>query len=92
MFFLELYDKGNMVLTDHQYLILNILRPRVKGEEKFIAKETYPLEFVKTEPTLLTLEKINEEVIPLAFQENASSQGRGKKKSSGGTNLKKMFL
>ena len=89
---LELYDKGNMVLTDHQYLILNILRPRVKGEEKFIAKETYPLEFVKTEPTLMTLEKINEEVIPLAFQENASSQSRGKKKSSGGTNLKKMFL
>ena len=26
---LELYDRGNMVLTDHKYLILNILRPRV---------------------------------------------------------------
>ena len=33
---LEMYDKGNLVLTDWQYKILNILRPRVAGEEKFL--------------------------------------------------------
>lgn len=29
---IELYDKGNIALTDHEYIILNILRPRVEGE------------------------------------------------------------
>ena len=29
---LELYDRGNLVLTDHQYTILNILRPRTDAE------------------------------------------------------------
>ena len=33
---LEMYDKGNLVLTDGEYKILNILRPRVAGEEKFL--------------------------------------------------------
>ena len=41
---LELYDRGNMVLTDHAYLILNILRPRVAQETKFLARETYPVD------------------------------------------------
>ena len=37
------YDRGNLVLTDYEYKILNILRPRVAGEEKFlgIVKNTY---------------------------------------------------
>ena len=30
---LELYDKGNIALTDHEYTILNILRPRGEGED-----------------------------------------------------------
>ena len=64
---LELYDKGNLVLTDHKYLILNILRPRVKGEEKFITRETYPIELVKTIPTKMTLEKIDAEILLDAF-------------------------
>ena len=88
---LELYDKGNLVLTDHQYLILNILRPRVKGEEKFITRETYPVELVKTQPTVMTLEKINDEILPAAFKENTDAQNPTKKK--GGVNtIKKMFL
>lgn len=29
----ELYDKGNIVLTDGQYNILNVLRPRKDGED-----------------------------------------------------------
>jgi len=31
---LELYDKGNIILTDHTYKILSLLRPRVVGEER----------------------------------------------------------
>lgn len=30
---LELYDRGNIVLTDNSYTILNILRPRKEGED-----------------------------------------------------------
>ena len=30
---LELYDRGNIVLTDFSYCILNILRPRTEGED-----------------------------------------------------------
>ena len=88
---LELYDKGNLVLTDHKYLILNILRPRVKGEEKFITRETYPIELVKTQPTLMTLDRINDEILPAAFADNADNQNQ-KKKKGGSINLKKIFL
>lgn len=31
---LELYDKGNILLTDNTYKILNLLRPRIAGEER----------------------------------------------------------
>jgi len=44
---LEMYDRGNLVLTDYQYKIMNILRPRVAGEEKFLVRETYPVELAK---------------------------------------------
>ena len=40
---LEMYDKGNLVLTDGEYKILNILRPRVAGEEKFLGELSEPV-------------------------------------------------
>lgn len=30
---IELYDRGNIVLTDCEYTILNVLRPRKEGED-----------------------------------------------------------
>lgn len=40
---LELYDRGNIILTDHERTILNILRPHVEGEEiRFAVREKYP--------------------------------------------------
>lgn len=40
---LELYDRGNIILTDHEMNILNILRPHTEGEEiRFCVKEKYP--------------------------------------------------
>ncbi|GFT99284.1 nuclear export mediator factor Nemf [Nephila pilipes] len=43
---LEMYDRGNIVLTDYEYTILNILRPRASGSEdvKLIVREKYPVE------------------------------------------------
>ena len=42
--FVELYDKGNIVLTDHENVILGVLRPRLNDENnKVVARETYDL-------------------------------------------------
>jgi predicted ribosome quality control (RQC) complex YloA/Tae2 family protein len=30
---LELYDRGNIILTDCDYIILNVLRPHCEGEQ-----------------------------------------------------------
>ena len=30
---LELYDRGNIVLTDHELTILNLLRPHTEGDK-----------------------------------------------------------
>lgn len=40
---LELFDRGNIILCDHNQTILNVLRPRQEGEElRFVVKEIYP--------------------------------------------------
>ncbi|KAK4318882.1 hypothetical protein Pmani_010146 [Petrolisthes manimaculis] len=42
---LELYDRGNIILTDRTYTILNILRPRKEGEDvRFAVHENYPVD------------------------------------------------
>ncbi|CAB4063904.1 Nuclear export mediator factor NEMF,Nuclear export mediator factor Nemf [Lepeophtheirus salmonis] len=50
---LELYDKGNLILTDKDYLIMNILRPRLlergnPNSNKMVVKENYPVKEEKT--------------------------------------------
>jgi len=55
-----MYDRGNLVLTDWEFKILNILRPRVAGEEKFLVRETYPLELCKQEFNVLDEATLNE--------------------------------
>jgi len=57
---LEMYDRGNLVLTDWEFKILNILRPRVAGEEKFLVRETYPLELCKQEFNVLDEESLKD--------------------------------
>jgi hypothetical protein len=42
----ELYDKGNLFLTDKDLVIINVLRPRVQGEDKFLVRETYSADTV----------------------------------------------
>ena len=43
---IELYDRGNIIFTDYQYVILNLLRSRKPGENddvKVMVREVYPL-------------------------------------------------
>lgn len=45
----ELYDRGNILLCDHEWTILNVLRPHVEGEEvRFAVREKYPTDRAKS--------------------------------------------
>uniref|UniRef100_A0A224YPS8 Protein, containing FbpA domain n=1 Tax=Rhipicephalus zambeziensis TaxID=60191 RepID=A0A224YPS8_9ACAR len=60
---LELYDRGNVVLTDGDYLILNILRPRALGKDedvKLVVREKYPVESALAEPPALDARQLSE--------------------------------
>ncbi|UJR14620.1 hypothetical protein I4U23_001614 [Adineta vaga] len=58
----ELYDKGNIILTDHTYMILSLIRKRTDAttDERFAVNEKYPVETVKQPEDLLSLEKLIE--------------------------------
>lgn len=60
---LELYDRGNVVLTDGDYLILNILRPRAMGKDedvKLVVREKYPVQSALAEPPSLDAQQLSE--------------------------------
>ncbi|KAL4238275.1 hypothetical protein ACF0H5_002987 [Mactra antiquata] len=61
---LELYDRGNIVLTDYTYTILNILRPRTDQSQdvKFAVREIYPVDGAK-QHELPTEEKLREIIL-----------------------------
>ncbi|XP_014674957.1 PREDICTED: nuclear export mediator factor NEMF-like [Priapulus caudatus] len=59
---LELYDRGNIVLTDFEYTTLNILRPRTDQAEdvKFVVRERYPVESAKQAGPVPSQERLRE--------------------------------
>uniref|UniRef100_A0A8B9M4U5 Ribosome quality control complex subunit NEMF n=1 Tax=Accipiter nisus TaxID=211598 RepID=A0A8B9M4U5_9AVES len=59
---IELYDRGNIVLTDHEYVILNILRFRTNEADdvRFAVRERYPVDSAKAAAPLPTLERLTE--------------------------------
>ncbi|NXH47246.1 NEMF factor, partial [Dicaeum eximium] len=59
---LELYDRGNVVLTDHEYLILNILRFRTDEADdvRFAVRERYPVDSARAAVPLPTLDRLTE--------------------------------
>ncbi|XP_046734786.1 nuclear export mediator factor NEMF homolog isoform X2 [Diprion similis] len=60
---LELYDRGNIVLTDNEMNILNILRPHTEGEKvRFAVKEKYPSDRARM-TTMPPMEQIYECVL-----------------------------
>lgn len=51
--------QGNIILTDYEYLILNILRFRTDDSDdvKFAVRERYPVDHARAAEPLLTLER-----------------------------------
>jgi predicted ribosome quality control (RQC) complex YloA/Tae2 family protein len=51
--------QGNIVLTDHEYMILTILRPRTDQSEdvRFAVHQKYPVESAKQPQGLIAQEK-----------------------------------
>ncbi|XP_037550970.1 nuclear export mediator factor NEMF [Nematolebias whitei] len=58
----ELYDRGNIILADHEYTILNLLRFRTAEAEdvKIAVRERYPVESARPPEPLISLEKLTE--------------------------------
>ncbi|XP_024412914.2 ribosome quality control complex subunit NEMF [Desmodus rotundus] len=65
---IELYDRGNIVLTDYEYLILNILRFRTDESDdvKFAVRERYPVGHARAVEPLPTLERLTEVITSAA--------------------------
>lgn len=60
---LELYDRGNIILTDCNYIILNVLRPHVEGEEvRFAVREAYPLKRATQDTGPPTTQQVREKL------------------------------
>ncbi|KAM9354693.1 ribosome quality control complex subunit NEMF [Pholidichthys leucotaenia] len=59
---IELYDRGNIVLTDYEYTILNLLRFRTAEAEdvKIAVRERYPVESARPPEPLISLERLTE--------------------------------
>ncbi|XP_074547679.1 ribosome quality control complex subunit NEMF isoform X1 [Halichoeres trimaculatus] len=58
----ELYDRGNIILADHEYTILNLLRFRTAEAEdvKIAVRERYPVENARPPEPLISLERLTE--------------------------------
>ncbi|PIO70120.1 hypothetical protein TELCIR_08035 [Teladorsagia circumcincta] len=56
----ELYDRGNIVLTDSSYIILNILRPRTDKDNdvRLVVRERYPLPASRSIPQLPSVDEM----------------------------------
>ncbi|KAK7945190.1 hypothetical protein WMY93_000918 [Mugilogobius chulae] len=59
---IELYDRGNIILADYEYTILNLLRFRTAEEEdvKMAVRERYPVENARPPEPLLSLQRLTE--------------------------------
>uniref|UniRef100_A0A1B0GNS2 Uncharacterized protein n=1 Tax=Phlebotomus papatasi TaxID=29031 RepID=A0A1B0GNS2_PHLPP len=61
---LELYDRGNILLCDHEMTILNVLRPHAEGEEvRFAVREKYPLSRAKQGTGEISEETVKEALL-----------------------------
>nr|CAH0102372.1 unnamed protein product [Daphnia galeata] len=68
---IELYDRGNIVLCDFEYMILNILRPRTEGEDvRFLVKEKYPMEGTVVEDCISNTEVLQNWLVSAKVGDN----------------------
>ncbi|XP_023298499.2 nuclear export mediator factor NEMF homolog [Lucilia cuprina] len=60
----ELYDRGNIILTDHEMIILYILRPHHEGEDiRFAVREKYPVGRAKQQSLLPSEDKLKKVIL-----------------------------
>ncbi|XP_022219389.2 nuclear export mediator factor NEMF homolog [Drosophila obscura] len=58
---LELYDRGNLILTDFELTTLYILRPHTEGENiRFAVREKYPVERAKHQDDAFRLDLLDD--------------------------------
>ena len=58
LLFSYLSVQGNVILTDHEYTILNLLRTRTEGDDvRFAVREKFPFETAKKPEPLPDIEK-----------------------------------
>lgn len=61
---LELYDRGNVILCDYEYTILNVLRPHVEGEEiRFAVREKYPMNRARVDDGPPSMDLVKEKLL-----------------------------
>ena len=65
---IELYDRGNILLTDHEHMIITVLRPRTDedADVKFTVKEQYPIHLAKQHEAL-TIERFLMLIVAKSF-------------------------
>ena len=75
---IEFYDRGNVILTDSNYQILNLLRQRTdeKTDEKYAVREIYPIHSATQLKSPLTTVDEMEQLLT----EQADTGGEGGKK------------
>ncbi|XP_022810327.1 nuclear export mediator factor NEMF-like [Stylophora pistillata] len=57
----ELYDRGNIFLTDYEYTILSLLRTRTDADDvKFAVREKYPVNSARQREPLMSQESVCE--------------------------------
>lgn len=57
----ELYDRGNIFLTDYEYTILSLLRTRTDADDvKFAVREKYPVNSARQREPLMNQERVCE--------------------------------
>eukprot|EP00794_Sanderia_malayensis_P020402 gene20402-22415_t len=58
---IELYDRGNIILADHEYTILQLLRVRKDNEDvRFAVRERYPIEKARAAEPIITQDRLTE--------------------------------
>ncbi|KAL1110465.1 hypothetical protein AAG570_007993 [Ranatra chinensis] len=63
---LELFDRGNILLTDFTYTILSVLRPHKEGDKfRFAVKEKYPIDRARQESESPSEQFLKDILLPL---------------------------
>merc|ERR1712110_422487 len=80
----ELYDRGNVVLTDCDYNILNLLRQRTdkNTDERYAVHEIYPIDAAtELKPPFATVDEVENEIKKFQLNSTSATGGKKKKKS-----------